>query len=182
MNKIALAGLGLFGLLLAETEAYAAAPSNPATATFQVQITIVKECTVSTPANINLGTWGAVDPISTGVSGTTTFNVTCSNGIPYTIGFTGLNDLPSAGGTTHVMKGATTANTNTVQYQLTDATASAAYTGALGNTTSGASATVISGTGTGAAQAKTIKATVYNYTTPVTPDTYSDTVTLSVAY
>jgi spore coat protein U-like protein len=170
-------GLTLFGVLGLSSTAFAAAPTNPATATFQVQITIVKECQVTTPANINLGTWGAVTPITTGISNTTTFNVTCSSGTPYSISFSSPNDSP-AGSTTHTMKGAASGNTNTVQYQLTDQTSGATFTGALGGTTTN----IMSGTGTGAAQAKTIKATVVNYTTPVQPDTYTDTVTLSVAY
>jgi spore coat protein U-like protein len=178
MKRIVVGG-ALFGILFGlQGSAFAASPANPATATFQVQITIVKQCLVTTPANINLGTWGASDPISTGVSGTTTFNVTCSNSIPYTIAFSSPNDLPSVGGTTHVMKGAATGNTNTVQYQLTDATAGATFTGALG----GSSPNTIAGTGTGVAVTKTIKATVFNYTAPVTPDTYTDTVTLAVSY
>ena len=99
-------------------------------------------------------------------------------GLPdaYTIGFAGSDDL-TAGSPTHQMKGVTTGNTNVVQYQLTDATPSAGNTAPLS-----ASSSVISGTGTGVAVAKTLQAKVINYTTPDAPDTYTDTVTMSVAY
>jgi spore coat protein U-like protein len=161
--------------LAAPTAAMAGAPPDPATASFTVSITIVNECAVTTPSNINLGTFGAVGLITSGASGTTTFNVTCTSGIPYTIGFSSSNDL-TAGSTTHQMKG-TTGNTAVVQYQLTDTTPGATNTNPLS-----ASSSVISGTGTGVAQSKTVQAQVFNYTAPVKADTYTDTVTLSVSY
>jgi spore coat protein U-like protein len=173
MRKIVAPACVAISLLSAP--AFAASPANPATANFNVTITIVKECSVSTPATISLGTYGAVSLISSGASGTTNFNVTCSAGAPYTIGFSSSNDLTGAA-STHQMKG-TGANTAVVQYQLTDVTAGAKNTTALGGTTS-----VISDTGTGAAQNKILKAAVFNYTAPVAPDTYTDTVTLSVSY
>ena len=71
----------------------------------------------------------------------------------------------------------TTGNANVVQYQLTDATAGAGNTAPLSASTS-----VISGSGTGLAVAKTLQAKVVNYTAPATPDTYTDTVTMSVSY
>jgi spore coat protein U-like protein len=174
MGKIVSPALVAMGLL-GSSAALAAPPTSPATANFNVTITIVKECSVTTPPTISLGTYGAVSLISSGASGTTNFNVTCSNGAPYTIGFSSPNDAP-AGSTTHQMKGTGT-NTAVVQYQLTDGTTGAKNTNPLSATTS-----VISDTGTGAAQNKIIKAAVFNYTAPVAPDTYTDTVTLSVSY
>jgi spore coat protein U-like protein len=175
VKKIIALTLGLASLAALPCAAFAA-PQNPATANFNVSITLVKQCSVTTPANINLGTYGAVDLISTTATGTTSFNLTCTLGTPYTIGFAGANDL-TAGSATHQMKGVTTGNTNVVQYQLTDATPSA------GNTTPlSASSSVISGSGAGVAVTKTLQAKVVNYTAPDIPDTYTDTVTMSVAY
>jgi spore coat protein U-like protein len=154
----------------------AARAADPATANFNVTITITKECDVSTaPNNINLGTYGAIALISSGATGDTNFSVLCSNGVPYTIGFSSPNDL-TVGSPTHQMKG-TGSNTDIVQYDLIDVTAGATNTSPLS-----ASSSVISGTGTGATQAKTVEAEVTNYASPVAPDTYSDTVTLSVSY
>jgi spore coat protein U-like protein len=156
--------------------ALAGPPTDPATSNFNVTITIVKECTVSTaPSNINLGTFGAVSLIASGATGATSFGVLCSAGTAYTIGFSSGNDL-AVGSPTHQMKG-TGGNTNVVQYQLTDTTVGATNTSPLS-----ASSSVISGSGTGLAQAKTVQAQVVNYTAPVPPDTYADTVTLSVTY
>ena len=153
-----------------------ATPQNPATAQFNVTITILKECTVTAPATISLGSVGATDLITTTTSATQPFTVTCSLGTGYTVGFASTNDV-TTGSPTHQMKGAATGNTSVVQYDLFDATSGATNTGALS-----ASSSVISGTGTGASQTKMLKAQVVNYTTAVTPDTYTDTVTMSVTY
>jgi spore coat protein U-like protein len=156
--------------------ALAGSPADPATASFNVSITIVKECAISTaPSNIALGTFGAVSLITATATATTSFSVTCSSGVPFTIGFSSGNDL-SPGSSTHQMIG-TAPNTNVVQYVLTDVTPGATNTAPLSAATS-----VISDTGTGAALTKTIQAQVFNYTTAVMPDTYTDTVTLSVSY
>ena len=176
MKKIIVLALGLTAVAGLPCAALATPPQNPATANFNVTITLVKQCSVTTPANINLGTYGAVDLISTTATGTTSFNLTCTLGTPYTIGFTGSDDL-AAGSPTHQMKGVTTGNSNVVQYQLTDATAGASNTTPLS-----ASSSVISGSGTGLPVAKTLQAKVINYTTADLPDTYTDTVTMSVAY
>ena len=161
--------------MIGVAEGALAAPPNPATANFNVTITILKQCTVTAPATISLGSVGAVDLITTTTTASQTFTILCSVGTAYTAGFSSPNDAP-AGGTTHVMKG-TGANTDVVDYQLTDTTAGATNTAPLS-----ASSSVISGVGTGLTQTKTLQAKVINYTAPVTPDTYTDTVTLSVAY
>ena len=153
-----------------------AAPQNPATAQFNVTITILKQCTVTAPATINLGSVGATDLVTTPTSSTQPFTVTCSLGTGYKVGFSSTNDL-STGSPTHQMRGAVNGNTSVVQYDLFDATANAANTAALSASTS-----VISDTGTGASQSKTLRAQVVNYTTAVTPDTYTDTVTMTVTY
>ena len=153
-----------------------ATPQDPATAQFNVTITILKQCTVTAPATINLGSVGATDLVTTTTNATQPFTVTCSLGTGYTVGFSSSNDV-SNGSPTHQMKGATTGNGSVVQYSLFDATSGATNTAALS-----ASSSVISGTGTGASQTKMLKAQVVNYTTAVTPDTYNDTVTMTVTY
>ena len=152
-----------------------ALPPNPATATFNVTITILKECIVTAPATISLGSIGASDLLSTTTSASQTFGVTCSKGTPFTVGFSSANDL-TTGSATHQMKG-TGANTDVIQYNLLDTTS-----GATNTTPLSASTSVIAGTGTGVAQTKTLKAQVVNYVTAVTPDVYTDTVTMTVTY
>ena len=153
-----------------------AAPQNPATAQFNVTITILKQCLVTAPSTINLGQVGASDLLTTTTNATQPFTVTCSPGTGYTVGFSSPNDV-STGSATHQMKGAISGNTNVVQYNLFDATTGATNTGALS-----ASSSVISDTGTGASQTKMLKAQVTNYTVEVKPDTYTDTVTMTVTY
>src|ERR1700733_12836219 len=89
MKKIIALTLALTGVAGLPCAALAAAPQNPATASFNVTITLVKQCSVTTPANISLGAYGAVDLISTTATGTTSFNLTCTAGTAYTIGFAG---------------------------------------------------------------------------------------------
>lgn len=166
----------LFAAIVVIVGASEVAEAGTATANFNVSITITKQCDVSTaPTNINLGSYGSTALISSGATGTTSFDVLCTAGTPYTIGFASGNDL-TVGSPTHQMKG-TGANADVVQYNLTDATAGATNTSPLS-----ASSSVISDTGTGAAQAKTVEAQVVNYTAPAAPDTYTDTVTLTVSY
>lgn len=153
-----------------------AAPQNPATAQFNVTITILKQCTVTAPATISLGSVGASDLLTTTTSATQPFSVTCSPGTGYTVGFSSANDV-STGSSTHQMKGGISGNANVVQYNLFDATSGATNTAALSATSS-----VISDTGTGSGQTKSLKAQVTNYTTEVKPDTYTDTVTMTVTY
>jgi spore coat protein U-like protein len=170
-RALALAVFATIGALSGSARA-----ADPATASFNVTITITKECDVATaPNNINLGTYGAIALVSSGATGNTNFSVLCSNGVPYTIGFSSPNDL-TVGSPTHQMKG-TGSNANVVQYDLLDVTAGATNTNPLS-----ASSSVISGAGTGAAQSKTVEAEVTNYASPVAPDTYSDTITLAVSY
>lgn len=178
MRRLAVPGAAIaFAVLLAGPAFAAGPPTNPATASFTVSVSIIKECGVSTePANIVLGAFTSNGLVTSGASATTDFAVTCTPGTPYTIGFSSANDT-TVDSPTHQMKGQAAGNTAVIQYQLTDTTAGATNTSPLSATTS-----VITGTGTGSAQAKTVLATVVNYTAPVTPDTYLDTITLSVTY
>ncbi len=153
-----------------------AAPQNPATAQFNVTITILKQCTITAPATISLGQLGASDLITTTTAATQPFTVTCSPGTAYTVGFSSTNDV-STGSPTHQMKGSISGNAGVVQYNLFDVTSGATNPAALSATSS-----VISDAGTGASQTKMLKAQVTNYTAEVRPDTYTDTVTMTVTY
>ena len=110
-----------------------AAPQNPATAQFNVTITILKQCLVTAPATISLGSVGASDLITTTTNATQPFTVTCSPGTGYTVGFSSSNDA-TTGGATHQMKGGISGNTNVVQYNLFDVTTGATNTSALSAT------------------------------------------------
>jgi spore coat protein U-like protein len=169
MKRIIIAAIG--GLILMPA-AYAAAPASSVTANFNVTITIAKQCLVTAPATLDLGVVGASDLIATSTSVTGTYQVNCSKMTPYTVTFAGADDSV-AGGAVHQMKGTAT-NTDLVQYSLFDGTT------ATGTALDGAHP--VSGTGTGASVTKSLTAQVVNYTASVTPDVYTDTVTMSVIY
>lgn len=161
------------------TAAAFAAP-NPATATFDVKLTVVKACAVTAGAgsDINFGNQDA--SATANLDATNNISVTCSKGTAYTIGLTpGNNNTGGAGAMLAQNVAPVTGNTDTVPYQLRKTSA----TGAVwGNTNS--SGTVVgngvSGTGTGLAQSIPVYATVPS--TNVNPDSYKDTVTVTVRY
>jgi spore coat protein U-like protein len=179
MKKLAIIGAvltALPGLVTATQPAFAAT----STGTFRVTLTITTGCAVSTPGDINLGTGlSAAGLNSSGATGTTSFNVTCSTGTGYTIGFSGYNDGTDT--TKHSMKGTTLGSS--IPYQLTDVTPGAKNTKPL-SAASAATPSLISDTGTGSAQAKTVQATVAPNSIPggAPPDAYYDTVTLTLTY
>lgn len=170
MRPIALITAATLAFMVSD---HARAQAASATGQFNVTITIQKQCTFAVPSTINFGTIGATDLKTTTTTSTQPYSVTCSKGTGYTLGFSSANDL-SSGSSTHQMKG-TGQNSDVIQYNLFDATSNSA-------TPLSASTSVISDTGTGAAQSKTIKAQVVNYTTAVTPDVYTDTVTMTITY
>lgn len=172
---IALAVLGMTGV----TGTAVAAAANPATATFQVLMTISKGCTVTAGAtsNIALGTVDAT--VAVGTSGTNTIAVACSNKTAYNVALQSANNASNAGLGT--LKGTGT-NTDTLTYQLYS---NAGLTNVWGNNgvTATATGNGVAGTGSGTTQSIGVWAKVTAATpTFVTPDNYSDTVTVSVYY
>lgn len=143
------------------------------TSQFNVTLTITKQCTVTAPGTIALGQYGALDLAAATASASQTYTVNCSKSTPYTIGFSSTNDA-SSGSAVHQLRG-TGQNGDVVQYSLFDATANSTVP-------LDATAHVVSDTGTGLSQTKSLKAQVVNSTTAVTPDTYTDTVTMTVTY
>ncbi|MBB6243430.1 spore coat protein U domain-containing protein [Rhodanobacter sp. MP1X3] len=151
--------------------------ANPATATFQVLITITKACTVTagTASNINLG---SVAGTAVNTTNSNTISVNCSKTTPYYVGLAPSN-ANTAGAGTMVSTTAPATNTDKVPYQLTS-TAGAGGT-IWGNTaTSTAVGNGVAGTGTGVAQSLTVYATAASAN--FTPDSYADTVTVNVNY
>lgn len=150
-----------------------------ATGTFQVLITILKACTVTagTGSNISLG---SVNATATGTSGSNTISVNCSKTTPYYIGLA--PSTANGGGTTGAGSMSSTlnsaTNTDKVPYQLNQTSATGAVWGNTATTTTVGNG--VASTGTGAAQSFTVYATAAsaNYT----PDSYADTVTVTVNY
>jgi len=139
--------------------------------TLNVTATVANACTV-TASNLALGNVAAT---STSIAGSTTISVNCPNGTAYYIGLAPSNSNTAGSG---VLSG-TGGNTDQVPYQLSS---TAGPSGTVwGNTATASSVgNGVSGTGTGASQTHTVYVTVpsANYT----PDTYTDTVTVTVNY
>lgn len=180
MNKTIFAKLALIALGACAIAASAA--TSPATATFQVKMTIQKSCTIvaGTGSDIQLGAVGGVDASSAvGTQGTNGFGVTCSKGTAYNIALQSLNNASTVGFGT--LKG-TGANVDTLTYQLTSVSYSGSTWGNSG-VTSTAIGNGVSGTGTGASAIIPVFAKVTGANpTAVTPDSYSDQVQINVYF
>ncbi|MXO70618.1 spore coat protein U domain-containing protein [Alteraurantiacibacter buctensis] len=139
--------------------------------TLPVTATKINACTVDALANASLG---SVVAGSTPAPGSTTIRVVCPTGTAYNIGL-----LPSNGnmGGAGMMQG-TGSNTDTVGYQLRRNSGSGAAWGNTATVTSVGNG--VGGTGTGGNQDYAVFASVPN--TNVQPDSYSDTVTVTVNY
>jgi spore coat protein U-like protein len=163
---------------LASAAAFAA--TNPATATFDVKLTVLKACSVLAGATSDID-FGSQDATAANVQNSNTISVTCSKKTPYTIGLTpGNNSTTGAGVMAAQNVAPVTGNNDTVAYQLRS---TAGLTGTVWGDTNSDGATVgngVSGTGNGAAQSHTVYATVP--TMNVTPDAYKDTVKVTVRY
>ena len=176
MNMQTLAALVLVLVLGTGTSAVLAGPIS---STFQVQMTVRSSCVVSTPpGDINLGSV-ATQPAAVRVSGNNTIDVNCSKKTPFFIGLAPSDGNNRAKGN---MRGARPGNTNKVPYTLYS---NAALTRIWGNTaTSTRRGNGVAGTGKGMAPVDALSFRAYAEVTNVnfTPDSYADTVTVSVHY
>lgn len=144
------------------------APSYAATTTttFSVSMTITASCSVTA----NALAFGSGGLISANVDATTTVSVTCTNTTPYNIGL----DVGTGTGAT-VASRKMTSGAATVTYSLYQ---NSARSTVWGNTVS---TDTLAGTGNGAAQVLTVYGRVPIQTTPA-PNTYTDTITVTVTY
>ena len=148
-----------------------ASQATTTTSTFQVQITLVASCAI-TSNNLNFGS--GIGLLTSAVNGTTTLSVTCSNSTPYTLGLDG-GTVAGSTVASRLMAGTTTGNTGTtMQFQLYSDSGRATLWG-------NSSGSWVSGTGNGNAQSLTVYGQVPAQTTPK-PDTYQTTITATVTY
>lgn len=145
----------------------AASAQTVTTDSFDVQITIVAECEITSTETLDFGTEGV---LSADVDASATMEVTCTDATPYDIG---LNEGLGAGATTEVRQ--MTSGGETIAYGLFQDTGRATNWGdTVGADTQAA-------TGTGTAQSFTVFGRVLAQATPA-PGTYTDTVTVTVTY
>ncbi len=139
--------------------------------TLPVQANVVSACTVSANPTLNLGT---VNPGATNVNGTNIIQVTCPTNVSYYVGLRPSNNSTTGAG---IMKGTGT-NTDTIAYQLHSGSATGPIWGNTATATNVGNG--VAGVGNGTAQMINVYATATN--TDITPDTYTDTVTVFVNY
>ena len=162
MNKISLLAVAL----LASAAVPAMAASNPATANFNVTLTVNKACSVSATDMA----FGTHDFSETGpLNANSTITVKCTKGTAYTVA---LNKGTNGADETHrVMKGA---SNDTVAYSIAN--------DSNGGTNFGTAAGTKGGTGNGANQTITAYGQVLTSALNVTAENYSDVVAVSVTY
>lgn len=141
--------------------------ATPISNSFQVQIQIMDACSVTTPATLNFGQQAA---LTANVDQSTTFQVTCSLTTPYNVGLD--QGLHGTSVTARKMQGATTDQVSYALYR--DATRLQNWGNTVNSDTQ-------AGIGTGLALTHTIYGRVPTQTTP-RPDTYTDTITLTLTY
>lgn len=158
---LAAVALGAFGATTAH--------AGTATDTFDVSVTITATCsaTAGSGSNIDLGSHPSTD---TDMGNSSTITVKCSNTVPYRVNLAPSNGATTGAGSLSPLG----ASPDTVPYQLRS---TAGTSGTVWGNTSGNGVT---GTGNGANQTLTVYATApsANYA----PDTYKDTVTVTVNY
>jgi spore coat protein U-like protein len=149
-----------------------ASAADPATTTFTVTATVVKNCTVSAVPLAFTYTPGAGN-----VASNTTVSVSCTNGTTFN---TELNAGTTAGGT--IAQRLMTNGTQTLQYNLyTTAGLATPWGTTVGTNT-------VAGTGAGMAAANAVVQTVFGQVPDTAPNngeppgTYTDLITVSVAY
>lgn len=152
----------------------ASAATNPATATFQVKLKINKACTVATTGALDFGNADA-DSTTDLTQSASNINVTCSKKTAYTLGLTPSSNSTNGTGTMAGSAG----NTDTIAYALFQDSADATAWGTGTNTLTAANGLV---TGNGSAQSYTVYGKVLGSNLNVQPDSYADTVTVTVTY
>jgi spore coat protein U-like protein len=160
------------GALLASAGAVHA--SNPATTTFQVSATVVKNCTVAA-TNVVFGNY---TPTAGAVTANGTVSVSCTKSSAFTVS---LNKGTTTGGTIAQRLMTDGVAGDTLQYNLYTTSGFATVWG------DGTGSSVTQG-GTGTGMGTPVALTVYGdlpdnaANQAVPPNSYTDTITVSVAY
>jgi len=138
------------------------------TNTFQSQIIIQASCTILSTNTLDFGTQGL---LNANVDSSATFDVQCTNTTPYDVRMDAGSTVGGSVATRRMIGGGTA----TVDYTMfRDAGRTLNWGETDGVDTLG-------GTGSGASQTLTVYGRVPIQTTPA-PDTYTDTVTVTVSY
>jgi spore coat protein U-like protein len=160
---IVILSLALAGSLLAGP-----ASAQTATATFEVSITVVANCTIAVDAL----SFGDVNDLTPAIAATTTGTVTCTGISPVSVSFD-----PGTGGSSTFATRQMALATDTVDYNLY---ADAAHTEILGDGSTGT--TTIDFTSTGGADPFTVFGQTAPAQNPKPAGVYTSTVTATVTF
>jgi len=139
------------------------------TATFDISMKIVADCSISAAA-MDFGQSQGM--LSTAVTTSSNISVTCTNTTPYNVGLNAGTGTGSSG-TTRYMSG-TGSSAGAVRFNLYQTPGAGAWGNTQGSDT-------MSGTGTGSLQTLTVYGEIPAQATPA-PDTYKSTVTATVYF
>lgn len=143
--------------------------ASPATAKFDVTMSVVADCTV-TATGIDFGQTGLITSAKTGQSSLT---VTCTNTTPYNVGLDAGSGVGSSG-TTRFLSGSLGTNADTVKFNLYRAPGAGLWGNTQGTDT-------LAGTGNGDKQTLTVYGEIPVQNAP-TPDSYKSSITASVYF
>lgn len=147
--------------------------TNSGSFPFQVTATVFPQCQITATNKLDFGTRIGTNIAVAPGGASAGLSVQCTNTTPYQIGLTPSNGN-SGGYGTMVASGAVAGNTDSVKYNLyRDAAGSQPWGNVMGSNTS-------TGSGTGAVNNTTVYGGLIHQA--VTPDTYKDTVTVTVTY
>ncbi|WP_341886775.1 spore coat U domain-containing protein [Variovorax sp. YR752] len=142
------------------------------TTTFQVTATVLKACLMSTPATLAFGSY---DPSAASLNGTTSLNVTCTFGTPYSIGLSAGNGSGATVASRVMTSTSSAAGNNTLGYSLFK------DSGHLTNWDNSVAGTGY--VGSGLPQTQTIYGQIPTGQYAAAPATdYTDTITVSLTY
>jgi spore coat protein U domain-containing protein, fimbrial subunit CupE1/2/3/6 len=147
--------------------AIAAARAGTATSTFNVTLTVTATCAIISTNTLGFGSAGV---LTSAINATTTFVVQCTNTAPYTVALNPGSTTGATVTTRQMLNGATPVN-----YSLYRDAARTLNWGQTPGTDT------VAGTGNGTNQTITIYGQVPIQSSPA-PNTYSDTVTVTVAF
>jgi spore coat protein U-like protein len=162
------ASFAALAFIAAALAASAAGATQQVTTSFQVQITIQDACAITTAGTLDFGSHGV---LTSTVDASSTLTVQCTATTPYSIGLS----AGGGSGATVAARKMTGSGGGTVGYSLyRDSARSLVWGETIGTDT-------FAGVGTGAAQSETVFGRVPAQSTPA-PDTYLDSITVTVTY
>jgi spore coat protein U-like protein len=168
LRKVRLALTGMAAIACLGLSAGESSATTTATSSFQVTVTVQATCTVNSTQTMNFGSSQGL--LAANVDAHADIVVTCTETTPYHVGL----DAGASAGATVTTRKMTSGGGSTIDYSLY----SDNYTTNWGNTPS---TDTVDAVGTGIGVTHRVYGRVPPQKTPA-PDTYTDTITVTVTY